>query len=104
MVNMEMMNNVVDKQGWFGSIQMDEVSDLTATHMHQQQQQLFEQKILNIGHLMLINKSYMPSLTIRCRILSPFDFADDTLTLSFNRIDRVGRSNMWVCFFIHFMF
>jgi hypothetical protein len=26
---MEMMNNVVDKQGWFGSIQMDQESDLT---------------------------------------------------------------------------
>jgi hypothetical protein len=39
MVNMmEMMNNVVDKQGWFGSIQMDQESDRTATHMHQQQQ------------------------------------------------------------------
>jgi hypothetical protein len=35
---MEMMNNVVDKQGWFGSIQMDQESDLTATHMHQPQQ------------------------------------------------------------------
>jgi hypothetical protein len=56
MVDMEMMNNVVDKQRWFGSIQMDQESDLTATHMHQQQQQLFERKFLNIGHLMLNNK------------------------------------------------
>jgi hypothetical protein len=36
---MEMMNSVVDKQGWFGSIQMGQESDLTATHTHQQQQQ-----------------------------------------------------------------
>jgi glycine cleavage system H lipoate-binding protein len=36
---MEMMNNVVDKQGWFVSIKMDQESDHTATHMHQQQQQ-----------------------------------------------------------------
>jgi hypothetical protein len=56
MVDMEMMNNVVDKQGWFGSIQMDPKSDLTATHMNQQQQQSFEGKILNIGHLMINNK------------------------------------------------
>jgi hypothetical protein len=54
---MDMMNNVVDKQGWFGSIQMDQESDLTATHMHQEQQQrLFEGKFLKIGHLMLNNK------------------------------------------------
>jgi hypothetical protein len=57
MVNMmEMMNNVVDKQGWFGSIQMDQDSDLTATHMHQQQLRSFKRNILNIGHLMLNNK------------------------------------------------
>jgi hypothetical protein len=58
MVNMmEMINNVVDKQGWFGSTQMDQESDLTATLMHQQQQQrLFDGNILNIGHLMLNNK------------------------------------------------
>jgi hypothetical protein len=57
MVNMmEMMNNVVDKQGWFGSIQMDQDSDLTATHMHQQQPRSFKRNILNIGHLMLNNK------------------------------------------------
>jgi hypothetical protein len=53
---MEMMNDVVDKQGWFGSIQMDQEFDLTATHVHQQQQRLFEGKFLNIGHLMLNNK------------------------------------------------
>jgi hypothetical protein len=35
---MEIMNNVLDKEGWFGSIQMDQESHLTATHMHQQQQ------------------------------------------------------------------
>jgi hypothetical protein len=34
MVDMEMMKNVVDKQGWFGSIQMDQESELTASHMH----------------------------------------------------------------------
>jgi hypothetical protein len=58
MVNMmEMINSVVDKQGWFGSTQMDQESDLTATLMHQQQQQrLFDENILNIGHLMLNNK------------------------------------------------
>jgi hypothetical protein len=45
----------VDKQGWFGSIQMDQESDLTATHMHQPQQWSFEGKFLNIRHLMLNN-------------------------------------------------
>jgi hypothetical protein len=56
MVDMEMMNNVVDEQGWFGSIQMDRESDLTATHMHQQQQESFKGTFLNIRHLMLNNK------------------------------------------------